>query len=432
MKKKMEKADYLIVGNSAAAIGAVEAIRSVDDEGDIVLVAREPHHTYSKPLISYLLGGDVEERNMFYRDADFYELNGVNTQLGVEVVRVDPEHKTVQTDDRASIAFDKLLIATGGKPIRPDVPGADCEGVFTLVSWDDARRIDGRIQAGGITDAVVVGGGLIGLKSVEALVARGLRVSVVELAPRILSATFDDVASTLAEQALAEAVVRLFCGTTVERVEQSDGVIEAVTLTNGQRVACQLLVFAIGVVPNIDIVRGTAVAIDRGILVDEHMKTSVSGIYAAGDVAQAEELFGGEKRVIAILPVAYRQGYVAGSNMAGKVRAYAPGMLMNAVEICKLPTISVGITDPRGDGYEVLSMLDEENSVYKKIVLRNNRIVGAIFVGHIDRAGIITGLARARIDVSSFKNLLLTDEFGLIALPADYRKHLVSGPGIEV
>jgi NAD(P)H-nitrite reductase large subunit len=423
----------MIIGNGVAAVAAVAGIRSADDRGPITLIAREPHHTYSKPLISYLLGGVVEEEQLLYRPRDFYRSNGVSPLLGLEVARVDPGRGIVETTDGEERSFGRLLIATGGVPIvPPDVEAADATGVFTLTTLEDARNIKGYIEARGLEEALVVGGGLIGMKSTEALVELGIRTTVVELADRILSTTFDRTAGELALRQLREAGVTVHCGTTVRRIRTRKGEVDGAVLRDGTRLSCRLVIFAIGVVPNVDIVRGTDVQTDRGILVDETMQTSVGGIYAAGDVAQADDLLGAGKRAIPIFPDAFRQGLVAGSNMAGRRRLYRGGIPMNSVDIFGLPTISVGLTDPEGGGYEVLTALDEGEPSYRKIVLQNNKVVGAIFIGCIDRAGIVTGLIREQVDVSDFKDALPTEDFGLISLPRVYRKHVVSGMGIEV
>ena len=423
---------YAIIGNSAAAVGAVEAIRQYDKEGPITIVADEPHHVYSRPLISYLLGGLVDESRMSYRPAHFYDRHNVQTMLGVQVVGLDTEQRTLTLTGGGTVPYDRLLISTGGTPIVPPLPGADVPGIFTFTTWDDARRIARYIEDYRVESALVVGGGLIGLKSMEALGERGLDVTVVELASRMLSATFDQTASDIAQHHLAERGVEVRCGTTVSSISSGDGRVTGVALRDGSSVPCGLVIFAIGVVPDTSIVAGTEIATDRGILVDDTMQTNVPGIHAAGDVAQATERLSGEKRPLPIFPVAFRQGVVAGSHMAGGAPPYEGGLAMNSVDVFGLPTISVGITSPEGDEHELLSARDDAEPSYRKIVLRDNRIVGAIFIGRIDRAGIITGLIREGIEVTGFKDLLLTDEFGLISLPTEYRKHVVSGMGIEV
>ena len=429
----MTSARYVIIGNSAAAIGAVTAIREVDREGSMVLIAREPEHTYSRPLISYLLAGKVNEERMFYRGKDFYKKNGVETLLGVEIAGIDETAHAVRTADGRNIGFEKLLIATGGTPVVPkDLTGTNAKGVFTFTTWEDARKIKAYIEQSQVKRAVVVGGGLIGLKAVEALVKLHISTVVVELADRILSATFDKTASDMAAKYLGKSGVDVRCSNTVTQIKSQDERVASVLLRDGSKLDCELLIFAIGVAPDVRLARGTHIACERGILADECMQTSVPGIYAAGDVVQAADLLSGKTRPIPILPNAFRQGCVAGANMAGRKALYKGGLAMNAVDICGLPTISVGTTVPEGDDYEVLSKLDENAGVYKKIVLKDNRIVGVIFVGQIDRAGIATGLIRGKVDVSGFKNLLMNDDFGIISLPVEYRKHVVSGMGIEV
>ena len=273
---------------------------------------------------------------------------------------------------------------------------------------------------------------LIGLKSVEALKSLGIETTVVELADRILSSTFDQTASNLASAFLKKAGVEVRCGTTVSAIETSDNRVTGVRLRDGSRRGADLLIFAIGVAPDTRLARDSGIAVELGILTDDAMQTSVKGIYAAGDVVQTTDLLSGAKRPIPILPNACRQGYVAGVNMTGKKLAFHGGIAMNAVDICGLPTISVGITDPGTEGYEIKSKVDAEGGTYRKIVLKDNRVVGAIFVGQIDRAGIFTGLIKDKVDVSALKDLLLGEEFGVLSLPAEYRKHVVSGQGIEV
>lgn len=425
---------YVIIGNSAAAVGAIEAIRQYDVEGSITVVADEPYHAYSRPLISYLLGGTVDETRMDYRPRDFYARNRVKTMLGVEVTRVNPQEQSLTLAGGGTLAYDRLLIATGGRPFVPPVPGVDLKGVFTFTRLDDARRIARYIEKRDARSALVVGGGLIGLKTAEALMARSLRVTIVELADRILSMTFDRTASKLAESLLRRAGAEIRIGQTVKEIVEKDGRVDHAILQDGERVECDMVVFAIGVRPSVGFIPSEAgIQVNRGILVDRRMQTNIPGVYAAGDCAEGYDLLTGERRLIAIWPNAYRQGYVAGCNMAGVEREYEGGLPMNSVEVCGVPTISVGLTDPpEGDGYEVLERYDREAPAYKRLVLRDNRLVGAICIGAVDRAGIYTGLIRDRADVAPFKDHLLAGNFGLISLPRGYRKHLVVGEGIEV
>lgn len=425
----------VIIGNSAAAVGAVEAIRQHDRESAITIVAEEPHHVYSRPLISYLLAGAVGEARMPYRPADFYRRHRVETMLGTRVARVEPQDRTLALAGGSTLTYDRLLIATGGAPVVPPIPGADLDGVFTFIRWEDARRISRHIEAHAVESALVIGGGLIGLKAAEALLARALRITIVELADRILSASFDPTASRLAETALQGAGVELRTGTTVERILGRDGRVDHALLQGGERVGCDLVVLAIGVRPNTSLIPPEAgIEIERGIVVDDRMRTSAPGVYAAGDCAEARDLLLGGRRPIAIWPNAVRQGAVAGCSIAGVEREYQGGFPMNSVDVCGVPTISVGITapPPDQDGYEIVERYDRESATYKRLVLRDERLVGAICVGEIDRAGIYTGLIREQVDVRPFKDRLLRGGFGLISLPKEIRKHMVVGEGIVV
>jgi len=427
-----ERVRHLIIGNSTAAVGAIEGLRGVDREAPVTLLAREPYHTYSRPLISYLLAGEIDDARMQYRPADFYEANRVDARLGVEVAHVDAEKRVAITTAGMNIPFEKLLIATGGKPFVPPMEGADAEGVFTFTSWDDAKRMAAHIERESARRAVVIGGGLIGIKSAEALHARGLTVTMVELADRVLPLALDETASRLAASAIAEAGVDLVCGTTVDRIVAPEGRVEGVALKTGREIGCDLVVVAIGVVPETSIVADSAVETARGIIIDQRCETSVRGIYAAGDVAQGTDALTGESRPIPIFPNAYRQGNVAGANMAGGEATVDSSFAMNSVEVFGLPTISVGLATAEGDNHDVLTRIDERARTYRRIVLRGSRVVGALSVGDIDRTGIFTGLIRHGVDISSARELLLSDEFGLVSLPADYRKHVVRGEGIEV
>jgi NAD(P)H-nitrite reductase large subunit len=426
---------YVIIGNSAAAIGAIEAIRQHDSSNPITVISDEPHHVYSRPLISYWLGNLVDESKMSYRPDNFYERHGIETMLGTEVTSIDTrEHKLVLAGG-ATAQYDRLLIAAGGKPFVPPLSGADLEGIFTFTTWKDAQRIDHYIKDRRVESALIVGGGLIGLKTTEALIERNIQITLVELADRILSATFDRTASRLAETILRRENVDVRTRTTVEEIIGRGDRVDHAVLRNRERVNCDLVVFAIGVRPNTGwIPEDSGIQIERGICVDRQMQTTVPNVYAAGDCVQAYDMLIDACRPIAIWPNAYRQGHIAGCNMAGVRKTHDGSFPMNSIEICGIPTISVGITDPPQDSneYEIMEKYDRDALIYKKLVLFHNQLVGTIFVGDIDRAGIYTGLIRDRVDVRQFKEHLLSGNFGLISLPSAYRKHLVVGEGIEV
>ncbi len=417
---------YVIIGNSAAAIGGVEGIRRHDRDGEIILMAKEPYATYSRPLISYFLAGKVTTRQMAYRPSSFYKDWKVTPLLGKEVVTIDTEKKLAVLDDGEEVAYDRLLIATGGVPFVPSIEGREAKGVSTFTTWDDAKRL--RRMAKGLKEVVILGGGLIGVKAMEGLQSHGVKITIVELMDRILGLVLDATAAGILERKLKDGGVRLVKGTTIRKIVSGEGdKVTGVVLENGEELRADHVIIAIGVRPNLSLVADTPIKVNRGILVDETMRTSVADVFAAGDVAEAMDLLSGEKRVIPILPTAYRQGKTAGEAMAGRDTSYLGGIVMNSVEVGGIPAISAGIMNPPSEeGFEVKRYLDRKKGIYRKMVIKDNRLVGFILIGAIDRAGVYTGLIREKIDVSPFKNRLLDLDFGYIDFPKDLRTYKLS------
>lgn len=431
---KNERAKYVVIGASVAGMAAAAGIRAVDPAGRLVIVSEETEFVYSRPLISYWLAGAVDDERMRYRDDAFIEKNKIELKLGARVERVDAAAHEVTFADGTALGYEKLLLATGGSPIRPPIEGVTpgLKGVFSLVNWDDAKQIDRYCVEHRVKHAVVLGAGMIGLKATEALIARGIHVVLVELAERVLPAMFDPDAAKLARVALEEAKVKVFTGTTVGEVLSSRDKVRGVQIKDGPELLTDMFVIAIGVRPRVDLAKAAGVTINRGIVVDERMQSSDPDIYAAGDVAEAQLLLDETSMPVPILPNAFRQGRIAGENMAGGAQEFEGSLPMNAIDVCGLPTISVGASLALGEPYEVIKKIDWKKRTYRKIVLRDGRVVGAMFIGDIDRAGIFTGLIRQRADISAIKQDLLDDDFGLIQLPSEYRKHVIKGGEVTI
>ena len=426
---------YCIVGNGMAATSAVESLREVDREGRITVISDEVHPFYSRPLISYLLAGEVTEDRLWLRPADFYERLSLETAFGRRVERVDADSRRLHFDNGSAVAYDRLLLACGGRPITPPIEGSDRAGVFTFTTLDETRRLDAYMRDRSPRRATVLGAGLIGLKTAEALIARGMEVTLVELADRVLSATLDERASDLIREGLASVGAEVLTESTIASIEGTGKGVTKVVLRDGGSFPSDLVVLAIGVRPAIEPVEGSGIECARGVLVDEYLQTSVEGVFAAGDVVEGYDITLDTSRVVATWVNAARQGRVAGRNLAGAQEEFEGSLAMNAVEIAGVATISMGVTSPAPDeldGVEVLEDFDPKEATYRKVVLRANRVIGGIFVGEIDRAGIFTGLIRSGTDVSTFRDRLLSPDFGLVWLPKEYRKHAVTGPGIEV
>jgi NAD(P)H-nitrite reductase large subunit len=413
--------EIVIIGNSAAAVGAIEAIRKVDASIPVTVISDEPHSVYSRPLISYFLAGELKREQIFYRPKNFYEKTSVRALLGRRVVKADFEKRRLHLENSEKVSYDRLLIATGGKPFLPKMEGLWIPGTYTFTKLEDAQRISSALKE--VQKAVVIGGGLIGLKAAEALRKRMIEVTVVELADHILSLTMDKIASSILEKALKKEGVHLITSNTVEAI-LGKGQVESVRLADGKSIKTQLVVVAIGVIPNIDPFQGTSLHTKKGILVNERMETNLPDVYAAGDVTQAYDKILKSYRTIPIWPNAYLQGKVAGYQMVGKEKyQYEGSFMMNAIEVAHVPTISIGITNPPSENeYQIMRKFDRGDGVYRKVILKEDAIVGAIFTGHIDRAGIITGLLKDGVKVKGFKKELLNEPFGLISLPKGLRR----------
>ena len=420
---------YVIVGASAAGIGAVEAIREVDPTGTITVISDEECPQYSRPMISDLVSGKADFGKMMCREHEFWKKNGIQALTGRTAISLNLADKYVTIDKGDQVVFEKLLIATGGKPFVPKIEGSEKDGVFTFTTLSDAERLASKLERA--ERAVVIGAGLIGVSVTEALVKRGLKVTMVELQDNILSLILDQTASEMVENLIRKAGVTIATGQTVKRIlgkPENDEVVGSAILTSGEQVKCDLVIIAIGVIPRIDLVTGTNVKTKRGILVDKFMRTNVSDVYASGDVAEAYDFIYGENRLLPLWPLAQLEGKVAGYNMAGKKANYPGGTAMSSLKYFDIPIISIGITNPRDlDEYESLVKHEPEHDIYRKIVLKNNTIVGITLVNDIERAGILFHLMKNGVNVKRLKQELISDEFCLATLPRSLRRRLYPG-----
>jgi nitrite reductase (NADH) large subunit len=413
---------YVIIGGGVAALGAIDGIRSLDEKGTITLITEESFPPYSRPGISYWLSGKLADWGMPLRDAAFYQKADVTIMTDTRAVSLDTEKKEVVTDPKGTIPYDKLLIATGGVPVIPPIEGVDgADMVFTFTTYNDALTISGKKEQ--IKRAVVVGGGLIGLKAAEALNDIGIEVTVVELMDRILSLAFDKAAGDLMKKRLEKAGINVITGDSVKAVEKKGGAVSVVKLASGTKIDTDALVVAVGVKPNTGLAAGAGIQINRGILVDQYLMTSAADVFSAGDVVEAYDLTAGDRRVTPILPNASRQGRQAGRNMAGAAESYEGGVPMNSIGFYGLSSVSVGLVNPPEDsGYRIVTRLDEECDIYRKLVFSNGKLVGAVLVGEVARAGIFLGLVRDGTPVTGLEEKMLSTNFGHVHFDREVRR----------
>jgi len=417
---------YVIIGGSAGGIGAVEAIREVDPMGTLTVISEETVPQYSRPMISEYVSREATLDTMKYRGDQFWKNNNVQALTGRTATKMDFTRKQVELDGGTKIDYEKLLIATGGKPFVPRMEGGEKDGVFTFTELSSAEGIEAKLEQS--KSAVVIGGGLIGVSASEALVKRGITVTLVELKQHILNLILDEKASEIAEKVLTEAGVTVITGQTVQHIlgkKDNEASVGGVVMTDGKEIPCDLVVVAIGVIPRTELVKETDVKVNRGIVVDRFMRTNIPDVYACGDVAEAHDFLLNGNRLLPLWPLAHMGGRVAGYNMAGKKAEYAGGTVMSSLKYFDLPVIAVGNTNPENSGsYEVLVERQPEKIVYKKILLKNDVIVGFIFLGDIEKAGILFRLLKNHVNVAEIKEALLSEDFGIVTLPEQLRQKM--------
>ena len=379
--------NYVIIGNSAAGIAAAEAIRRADAAGKITVVSDEPYHTYGRPLISYYLLGATDRQRMLYRPADFYEKLGIGTRFGVRAERVDPAKKKVFLRGGKSLSYDKLLVATGSRPFVPPAEGLDgVQNKFTFMTLDDALALEKALTPA--SRVLIVGAGLIGLKCYEGIAERAGSVAIVDMADRVLSSVLDAEGAAVVQRRLESRGARFYLSDCVEKYE--DGVAR---LRGGGEIGFDILVLAVGVRPNVELVKEAGGAVGRGIVTDAHQKTSLPDVYAAGDCCESTDALTGRQAVLAILPNACAQGECAGKNMAGVPAETADAFPLNAVGFFGLHVLTAGCRD--GESYT-----ERDGETYRKLFYADGRLRGFILVGCPERAGIYTSLIREKTKLS--------------------------------
>lgn len=380
--------NYVIIGNSAAAVGTIEGIRQIDKTGKITVISDEKYHTYSRPLISYWLMGKVTDKNICYRSPDFYEKNGVETILDSRAAKIDTASKTVVLADGNAVPYDKLMVATGSKPFVPPMNGMDkIASCHTFMSYDSVKAIRSEIKEG--ARVLIIGAGLIGLKAAEALNEYKADITVVDMADRILPSILDIRAGSIMQKYIESKGIKFILGTSVDEFSE-----RSAKLKNGDTVDFDMVIIAVGVRPNTGLISEAGGRVERGIICDSTQKTTLEDIYAAGDCTVSHDASSDTDKILALLPNAYMQGEVAGRNMAGAETMYLNAIPMNAIGFFGLHIITAGSYD--GEEY-----IEENGNIYKKLVFKDGLLRGYILMGDVKRAGIYTSMIKERIDLGS-------------------------------
>ncbi len=391
--------DYLIVGNGIAGTTAAENIRKQDKEGRITIVTDEDVSFYYRIRLNEYLSGDMAEEELVAKGEEWYQKNSVTLKLNTRVSGGVPGEKALITNDNEKIRYDKLLLATGSHSFIPPIQGSDKNGVFALRSVQDARAISSWAKK--IEDVVLIGGGLLGLEAGNALRRIGKKVTVVEFFPRLLPRQLDvDGAGRL--QGIMEGMGFSFrLGAKTEAIQGVDGV-DGVQLEGGETLPAKMVVISAGVRPNMELAQSLGLDYDKGIQVNERLVTSNPYVYAAGDVAEFKGMPYG------IWPAAMEQGKIAGANMAGGDMVYQGTTMANTLKVVGVDLASAGNIDAT-NVLESRTVMDE--TVYRKVVLEKDRIVGCIMLGNTKGFNQVTKAMAEKINISGVKDEILSDNF---------------------
>ena len=389
---------YVIIGTSAAGLAAAEVLRARDRGGSITLIGEETHLPYSRPLLTYLLGREIQPQQIFLKSAAYFAEWGFTPLLGEPVVRVDPEAREVRLAGGRAVSYDRLLIASGARPRLPGIPGEDLPGVYTLRHLADVRRLDAGLTPGEMV--AVVGGGAVGLKAAEALNHRGHPVTLIEAESRVLPRLLDETAGDFLRRHLVRMGVKLILNAKPTAVLEGAGRVRGLILADGPEIAVTTVVFAVGVTPRTEFLEGTGVAGPEGIGVDQFLQSKYPTIYAAGDCALPRHWLTGEPAAYQIWPAAVAQGKVAGANMAGAGQRYEGLLPQNSISLRGFQVISGGLVIAEGDDLEIVRELDEKRGCYRRLVFQEGRLVGVTLVGEVEEAGIYFQIMAQKLPVA--------------------------------
>jgi NAD(P)H-nitrite reductase large subunit len=406
---------HVIVGGGTAGHNAIITIRQEErgrDGSEIVLVSAE--RPYSRMVLPYYLGRTIAESHVFTATPARLAQLKVTTHLGRRAASLDPKAAKLTLDDGATLEYDDLLIATGSSAVRPPVSGVDGPGVHSFWTLDQARRVVAEIEPG--SHVVMVGAGFIAFTILNAILGLGARLTIVEIAPQILPRMIDREGAQLVDAWLRKHGVEIRTSATLTAVEQAGGQ-RRLRFRDGGDLDADVVIMATGIRTNLEWLEGSGIRVNRGVVVDDHLRSSVPQVYAAGDIAEGRDLVTGEPDVHAIEPTAMEHGRVVGANMAGRDLAYRGSLLMNIVDVCQLDVASFGRWDD--PGAEVFAAVRRERPAYRKLLWRGDRLTGAMILGRADDiwttndVGMLKGLVQTGVGLGPWKEHLRRNPFDI-------------------
>lgn len=424
---------YVIIGSGVAGIAAIEAIRSEDPTGEVVMFGDDPHGYYSRPGLAYYLTGELHDKALFPRSTEDYRK--LNFRYAKDrVTKIDRMRHLVTIGDKGDLTYDRLLVAVGAEAMPLDVPGANVDGVLKLDHMEDAKRILKFARRG--RTAVVIGGGITALELVEALAIRGMKVHYLLRGERYWSNVLDEQESKIVEHSLAEEGVQLHYNTEVAEVLSRNKVVTGIRLKDGTLLKCDLLAYAIGIRPRLALAKQAGLEVERGILVNEYLQTNDSDIFAAGDVAQVFDPASGRSVLDSLWNPARQQGFTAGLNMTGKRTVYRKSVPFNVTRLAGLTTTIIG-TVGQGRDADLAGIARGDSETWRqlpdaitaqagfavnrlRLLVGENTLLGAVVMGDQKLSIPIEKIISEKMDISSIREKLLANNTKVADVIAEY------------
>lgn len=399
---------HVILGNGPAGVVAAEQIRKQRPRDSIVMVGAEPEPPYSRMAIPYLLIGKVGEKGTYLRkDPEHFSKQNIQ-EIHARATKLDTAGKKVMLDNGDVLEYDKLLIATGARPISPPISGVNLPGVHPCWTLENARQIIELAKPG--SRVLQMGAGFIGCIIMEALALRGVKLTVVEMGNRMVPRMMTEGAGSMIRDWCIKKGVNVHCSTRVEAIElaAAEGGPLRVKLSNGEVLEVDLVISATGVKPNLDFLEGSALELDQGLLVDDHMQTNIKDVYAAGDVAQVRDFSTGEKTVNMIQPAAADDARIAAQNMMGQGTKTQGSLAMNVLDTLGLIAASFGQWWG-AEGGQSVELQNKEEFSYMRLEFLGDVLIGATSLGLTNHVGVMRGLIQGKIHLGEWKDHLLED-----------------------
>jgi NAD(P)H-nitrite reductase large subunit len=398
---------YIIVGGSAAGMAAANAIREHDQRGAITVLSEEPDPPYFRPMIPFLVSGEKKASGMMLKGNGPYTERDIDVKTETHVTAVNTDDRVVLTEAGSEIVYEKILFSTGSRPYIPsEIEGTDSDGVFTLRTLDDARKMARCVES--TTHAVMLGGGLLNLKTAFSLLQRGVKVTLVVYSPEVLSQLMDPADAGIIRKALDEAGLQIKTGCKATAIQANGTGVSGVAMDDGSEMPCELICIGKGVLANVTYLDDSNIQINKGILVDRFTECNIPGTYGAGDVAVTFNPITGERMMTALWTNAVEMGRCAGLNMAGIKTAYSGTFgVLNATQVAAVPFVSMGVVHTVQDDLETYIYATDD--IYRKVVFnkKGTQLIGAVFVGDISNAGLYRYVIRERIPVAGIKSQII-------------------------